>query len=135
MTMQRLIATLILIQALAVPALAAGGGGGGNGGGGAGSGGAGSSGAGAARDGGAIHDRARSAVERHEILPLKRVLATVRRTYGGRVIEVELERRHGRYVYELKLISADGHLLEVEVDAATGQPTDGNGTPRDEKEE
>lgn len=135
MDMQRLIPTLCLILALATPAFAAGGGAGGNGGGGdGGGGGTGGAGAGAAHDEGSNHDRARDAVERHEILPLKRVLAGVRRTFGGRVIAVELDRKSGRYFYELKLISADGHVFEVEVDAATGQPTNQSGTQRKEED-
>lgn len=114
---------IILFLALASPALADRGGGGGGGGGGGEGGGP----RGSGRDGLVDHDSARSAVERHEILPLKRVLAAVRRQLGGRVIEVELETRRGRYYYELKLILADGRIVEVEVDAATGVVTDGGG--------
>jgi len=84
---------------------------------------AGDNGGGASGESGSDHDQARSALERHEILPLKRVLAEVRKTYGGRVIEVELEQRDGRYFYELKLILADGRILELEVDATDGMAT------------
>jgi uncharacterized membrane protein YkoI len=33
---------------------------------------------------------------------------------------VELEREHGRWVYEFKIVDAGGRLLEVYVDARTG---------------
>jgi uncharacterized membrane protein YkoI len=37
----------------------------------------------------------------------------------GEVVEVELEREHGQWVYELKIIAPDGRMLEVLMDAAT----------------
>lgn len=87
------------------------------------------------RDGGPDHDRARSAVVRHQILPLERVIAQVRRTTGGRVIEVELEQKAGRYYYELKLITAHGRIVEIEVDAATGVIADGSGKQNNRKDD
>ncbi|KEO51271.1 hypothetical protein TP2_12820 [Thioclava pacifica DSM 10166] len=108
--------TFLLVVLLASPALAQrSGGGGGNGGGNGGSNGGGGS---SASD----HDRARSAVERNEILPLNRILATLRERQRGRVIKVDLEQQAGHYIYALKLITPEGRLLELEVDAATGLP-------------
>lgn len=72
--------------------------------------------------GGSDHDRARSAVEREEILPLSRIVPGLQQRYGGRVIKLELETEDGRYLYELKLITPQGRIIEVEVDAATGLP-------------
>jgi uncharacterized membrane protein YkoI len=68
------------------------------------------------------YDRARRASERGEILPLSEVLAQVRERSPGRVLEAELEREHGLWVYELKILDPAGRLLEVSVDARTGQP-------------
>jgi len=65
------------------------------------------------------HDRARAALERGEVRPLAEVLAAVATQVPGEVIEVELEREHGHWVYELKVIARDGRVLEVLVDAAT----------------
>ncbi len=65
------------------------------------------------------HERARRALEAGEVLPLGEVLARVAREMPGDVLEVELERDDGRWIYEIKLLRADGALLEVEVDAAT----------------
>lgn len=65
------------------------------------------------------HDRARAALERGEVRPLAEVLAAVEAAVPGDIIEVELEREHGRLVYEIKLIEPDGHVREVYVDAAT----------------
>jgi len=66
------------------------------------------------------HDRARRALEAGEILPLAEILAVAEATRPGRVIEVELERDDGRWIYELELVSPEGRLYEMEIDAATG---------------
>lgn len=118
----RYLLIILLGLMLATPALADRGGGGDSAGGGGHGGGQ-----DGAPDGSVDHDRARRAVENHQILPLQRVLASVHRAHGGRVIEVELEHNSGRYLYELKLVTTDGRILELEVDAATGVMTDGVG--------
>ncbi|MEO9615220.1 MAG: PepSY domain-containing protein [Nitratireductor sp.] len=66
------------------------------------------------------HDRARAALERGDILPLSSILAIVEKTWGGRVIEVDLGRDDGRFVYEIEIVTPAGRLLEAEIDAATG---------------
>ena len=63
------------------------------------------------------HDRARAALVAGEALPLPTLLDRVGRQYPGHVLEVGLEREHGRWVYELKLLQAGGGLLKLEVDA------------------
>jgi hypothetical protein len=45
------------------------------------------------------HDRARRAVQAGNILPLQEVLARLARRQSGQVLEVELERESGRWVY------------------------------------
>jgi uncharacterized membrane protein YkoI len=66
------------------------------------------------------HTRAREAVRRGEILSLAVLLERVRLAPGERLLEAELERDDGRWIYELELISADGEVREIELDAATG---------------
>lgn len=66
------------------------------------------------------HDRAREALERGEILPLREILDRAQAHHPGEIIEVELERDDGRWIYELKLLGEQGLLLEMELDAATG---------------
>lgn len=65
------------------------------------------------------HDRARAAVRTGEALPLQEVLEKVQRSHPGELLEVELERESGRWVYELKLLQNDGSLLRLDVDAKT----------------
>lgn len=66
------------------------------------------------------YEIARDAVERGEILPLAQVMALLRESHPGRVVEVELELSDGALVYEVELVTPDGRLIEVEVDAAKG---------------
>ncbi len=65
------------------------------------------------------HERARAALRAGEIAPLKDVLARAERDFAGSLLEVELERERGRWVYELKLLAPDGAVLEVYYDART----------------
>ncbi|MCE4557720.1 PepSY domain-containing protein [Roseateles cellulosilyticus] len=65
------------------------------------------------------HDRARAAVKAGEVLPLQEVLEKVQRSHPGEVLDVELERQDGRWVYELKLLQSGGRLLRLDVDAKT----------------
>lgn len=66
------------------------------------------------------HERARAAVQSGQVLPLGTLLQQLQRTHPGQVLEVELERDSGRWVYELKLLQPGGRLLKLELDAATG---------------
>lgn len=64
---------------------------------------------------------ARDAVARGEILPLAEVLNRLAKVHPGRVVEVELEYSDGILVYEVELVTDDGRLIEVDLNAATGQ--------------
>lgn len=66
------------------------------------------------------YEIAREAVARGEILPLAQVLATVQERHPGTVVEVELEYGLDSRVYEVELVTGDGRLIEVDVDAVTG---------------
>ena len=66
------------------------------------------------------YDRARRATERGEILPLEAIYARALARIPGRILEAELERKRGRWVYELKILDDRGRLFEVYLDASTG---------------
>ena len=66
------------------------------------------------------HERARAAVLAGEIRPLTALLAEVERRFVGQVVDTELDREDGRWVYEFKLLPPSGRIYEVELDAATG---------------
>jgi len=55
------------------------------------------------------------------VLPLTEIIALVGRDLQGHVIEVEFETKDKRHIYEFKLLTDDGKVVEVYVDAATGE--------------
>ena len=67
------------------------------------------------------HERARQALERGEVLPLRAILDKIARDYPGEIVEVELEREHGKWIYEIELIGADGRLVKLEIDAGSAE--------------
>ena len=69
----------------------------------------------------AEHDpeRARAALEAGEVAPLREILARAERDFPGTLLEVELERGRGRWVYELKLLTSGGAVVELLYDART----------------
>lgn len=68
------------------------------------------------------HDRVRRAVEAGQVLPLRTILDRVEKEQPGQLLEAELEHEHGRLVYELKLLTPEGRVVERLFDAATGEP-------------
>ena len=64
------------------------------------------------------HERARQALEAGEVMPLRVILEQVERDYPGRVLEIELEREDGRWIYEISLVQRGGRILKLDVDAA-----------------
>ncbi len=68
-------------------------------------------------DGRADHERARAALQAGQILPLRSVLERLERSHPGQVLEVELEKEDGLWIYEIKLLQADGQLLKLKLDA------------------
>lgn len=67
------------------------------------------------------HERARAALLAGEVLPLSTVLDRLQRSHPGQILEVDLERETGRWIYEIKLLQADGQLLKLELDARTAE--------------
>lgn len=74
-------------------------------------------------------DRARAALQAGEVLPLPRLLERLQLTHPGQVLELELERDDGRWIYEVKLLQAGGRLLKLEVDARTAEVLRVKGKP------
>ncbi len=66
------------------------------------------------------HDRARAAVAAGEVLPLRTILERVEREYPGQTMEVELDRKDGRWIYEIKQLRTGGELVKLKIDARDG---------------
>lgn len=69
-------------------------------------------------------EEVRQALQRGEILPLARILAIAGTHADGDVIEIELERKHARYIYEVKVLTRDGDVRKLKLDARDGRLVD-----------
>jgi uncharacterized membrane protein YkoI len=67
------------------------------------------------------HLEARRLVEEGTIRPLEEILEGVENKQPGRILEVELEKEHGRYIYEIELLDDQGKVWEMEIDAENGE--------------
>ena len=67
------------------------------------------------------HERARQALQQGQIRPVSEILSQLKAQLGGEVIKLELDHEDGVYIYEFKVLAADGRVSEVHVDAATGK--------------
>ena len=60
--------------------------------------------------------------QRGVILPLEQLLQQALDLYpGAKLLEAELEEKHDVYVYEVELLTSDGVVRELDLDATTGQ--------------
>ena len=73
------------------------------------------------KDGHEDHDRARQAVQSGQVRPLSEVLNGLKLSHPGQVLEVELERDDGHWIYEIKLLQAQGRLIKLKVNATTAE--------------
>jgi hypothetical protein len=67
------------------------------------------------------HELARKLRESGEILSLEQIVERARAVKPGEIIETELDRKQGRYVYEVEILDSAGQVWEVELDAKTGE--------------
>lgn len=67
------------------------------------------------------HVRARAARQAGEIRPLEEIMAAAKRDNPGEVVAVELEREHGRWIYEVKILSPQGDIRRLDYDARSGE--------------
>lgn len=68
------------------------------------------------------HKRARDLVESGEILPLDVIIKTAFEGKPWKLLEAELEKEKGQYVYELEILDDHGKVRELKYDAKTGKP-------------
>jgi uncharacterized membrane protein YkoI len=62
----------------------------------------------------------RGAVERGEAKSLSEILRIVQAGHPGEIVDIEVEFKETRWIYEVRVAGSDGRLIEVYVDAATG---------------
>ncbi len=68
------------------------------------------------------HEIARKALSEGRIRPLTDIMDELKAQFPGQIIGVELEvKKTGAFVYEFKILTPQGKLKEVNVDAATAK--------------
>ena len=67
------------------------------------------------------HYRAYDRYQSGDILPLSTILALALQAQPGEVLEVEIEDDYRRLVYEVKILTGRGRVMEVYLDAASGK--------------
>lgn len=55
---------------------------------------------------------------------IDQAIKTASETAPGTVVEAELEKKHGKTIWEVEVLGADGKVTEVHIDAATGAVID-----------
>lgn len=56
-----------------------------------------------------------------DILSLEKISQKARSYKPGEILEVELEKKHGRYIYEVEILDAASQVWELKLDAKSGQ--------------
>ncbi|MFA5703956.1 MAG: PepSY domain-containing protein [Advenella sp.] len=81
------------------------------------------------------HEQARQALAEGKIMPLRAVLESVEKQYGGQVVKIEFEHDdddgQNRWLYEIKLLQDSGDMLKLLVDAEDGKILKKKGKTRD----
>jgi hypothetical protein len=75
-------------------------------------------------------DRARSAVQAGEARPLGDILARIQGQYPGRVLDAQLGQRGQGWVYQIRILGPGGDVVELTVDARTGEVLQSRGGGR-----
>lgn len=69
----------------------------------------------------ADYEHARQLVSEGVILPLSHIINQANLSNNPSILEVELKKKHGRWIYELELLQEDGEVIELKYDAQNGQ--------------
>ncbi|MBW9265875.1 MAG: PepSY domain-containing protein [Candidatus Thiodiazotropha sp. (ex. Lucinisca nassula)] len=67
------------------------------------------------------YEEVKRLTESGAILPFEDLLPTIQALQPGRILELELEREEGDYIYEIEILDEQGAVWEFKVDAATGE--------------
>ena len=66
---------------------------------------------------------------------IDQAIKTASENAPGTVVEAELEKKHGKTVWEVEVLGADGNVTEVHIDAATGAVIDKEAKKDEKKKE
>lgn len=74
--------------------------------------------------GGDDQERAWQARRSGAVLPIEVILDRVLKDYPGEIVEIDFDDEDDGFIYEIKVLTRRGIVLEMEVDAATGRILD-----------
>ncbi len=60
-------------------------------------------------------------VDQGKILPLEAILSHYPENEYGKILDLEVEKKHGRIRYEIEFLHEDGRVIELKIDASNGQ--------------
>jgi uncharacterized membrane protein YkoI len=66
---------------------------------------------------------------------IDQAIKTASEKVPGTVVEAELEKKHGKTVWEVEVLGADGNVTEVHIDATTGALIDTEAKKDEKKKE
>ena len=67
------------------------------------------------------HNKALDLVKSGEIIPLATIIIKLQKLEQGQIIEVELEKKKKRLIYEIELVNENGIVKEYIFDAKSGE--------------
>jgi uncharacterized membrane protein YkoI len=80
-------------------------------------------------------DKELAALAKEATVTIDQAVKTAAEKVTGTVVEAELEKKHGKTVWEVEVLGADGAITEVHIDAATGAVIDTETKGKKEKKE
>ena len=60
-------------------------------------------------------------VKEGKVLPLETLMEKYKNRLQGRLLDVEVEQKKGRIIYELEIMRDDSIVYEIKIDAQTGE--------------
>jgi hypothetical protein len=70
------------------------------------------------------HGSGMAALAKDATVTIEQAIKTANERVPGTVVEAELEKKHGKTVWEVDVLGADGQITEVHIEAATGTVID-----------
>ena len=72
-------------------------------------------------------ESARDAYQRGEIMSLEDIRRNVQRDFDGQIIGTQLKSNNADYVYKFRVLSPNGNMMTIDVDARTSRVIDVKG--------
>ena len=67
------------------------------------------------------HNAAKDLREAGEILSLEQIIEKAKKYTSGRILEAELEKERGQFIYEIEILDDEGVVWELKYNAKTGE--------------